>query len=169
MKIEYDVELYKKIANFRTNEIIQVSNRKGKRSNIHITNITKLSWHELQLLISDGEDRFSKMVLLHEKYSNKNESLGSFCNGQPLTENESSEINNYIEIYNSNNFTSHHEANNFITENNLWNNFKTIRSLNDHGEHKEIEGIQPKYFEIVCGILKITGEHGLPLDQYRKY
>ena len=35
--------------------------------------------------------------------------------------------------------------------------------------YKEIEGIQPKYFEIVCNILKISGEKGLPLDSYKKY
>ncbi|OJA03805.1 hypothetical protein BGC33_00590, partial [Bathymodiolus thermophilus thioautotrophic gill symbiont] len=65
MKIEYDNNLYKEIANFKINEIVRVTNREGIMSDIHITNIIKLKWHELQLLISIGTDRFSKMVLLY--------------------------------------------------------------------------------------------------------
>jgi hypothetical protein len=44
MKIDYDVSLYKEIANFSVNKVVQVSNRKGRKTTIHITNITQLSW-----------------------------------------------------------------------------------------------------------------------------
>lgn len=169
MKIDYDVNLYKEIANFSVNEVVQVSNRKGRQSTIRITNITKLSWQDLQLLVSSGSDRFSKMVFLYREYSSKQQVSESVIRGKPLSENESKEINEYIKIFRDYGCTKHHEVNEIIAQSGRWDSFKTIRSLNDHGEHKEIEGIQPQYFEIVCNILRISGEKGLPLDSYKKY
>ena len=169
MKIDYDVNLYKKIANFSVNEVVQVSNRKGIRSTIHITNITKLSWQNLQLLVSSGSDRFSKMVFLYREYSSKKEVSDSVIRGKPLSQNETSEINHYIKIFRDYDCTKHHEVNEIISQRGDWDKFKTIRSLNDHGEHKKIKGIQPQYFEIVCNILKISGEGGLSLDSFQKY
>lgn len=93
MKIDYDVNLYKKIANFNVNEVVQVSNRKGRRSIIHITNITKLSWEDLQLLVSAGSDKFSKMVFLYQEYSSKQQVSASVIRGKPLSANEANEIN----------------------------------------------------------------------------
>ena len=169
MKIDYDVNLYKKIANFSINEVIQVSNRKGRRSAIHITNITRLSWQDLQLLVAAGSDRFSKMVLLYQEFSSKKQVSESVIRGKPLSTNEVNEINEYIRIFREYGCTKHYEVNEIITKSGKWDSFKTIRSLNDHGEYKEIEGIQPQYFEIVCNILEISGEKGLPLDSYKKY
>ncbi|ENL8551363.1 hypothetical protein [Serratia marcescens] len=169
MKIDYDVSLYREIANFSVNKVVQVSNRKGRKTTIHITNITQLSWQSLQLLVSSGSDRFSKMVFLYREYSQQGQFSESVIRGKPLSSNETKEINEYIKIYRDHGCTKHHEVNDIITKNRLWNNFKTIRSLNDHGEFKGIEGIQPQYFEIVCNILKISGDKGLPLDGYQKY
>ncbi|WP_444994927.1 hypothetical protein [Aliikangiella sp. IMCC44359] len=169
LKIDYDVNLYREIANFNVNEAVQVSNRKGRTSTIHITNITRLSWQELQLLVSAGPDRFSKMVFLYREYSSKQQVSESVIRGKPLSKDESKEINEYIKIFREHGCTKHHEVNEIIAQSGGWDSFKTIRSLNDYGEHKEIEGIQPKYFEIVCNILKISGEKGLPLDSYKKY
>ena len=169
MKIEYDNNLYKEIANFKINEIVRVTNREGIMSDIHITNIIKLRWNELQLLISIGTDGFSKRVLLYREYSSKKVISESTINGKALTSDESREISDYIEIYRTCDCEKHHEVNKIITQRNIWNQFRTIRSLNDHREYKEIEGIQPQYFEIICNILKISGGHGLPLDNYRKY
>jgi len=169
VKIEYDPSLYKEMANFPVNEVFQVENRKGRRSSIHITNITRLSWNELQLLVADGADRFSKMVLLYKKLSGTDSALDNSLKGVNLSTDEAREIDEYIQIYNSEGFSKHTDVNNFITENGLWNNFKIIRSLNDHGRFLGIEGIQPKYFEIICHILKISHEGGRPLDAYTKY
>ena len=169
MKIEYDVNLYKEIANFNINEFVQVSNSKGRRSCIHITNITRLSWQDLQLLVSVGSDRFSKMVFLYQEYSSKQQASESVIRGKPLSANEANEIEEYIRIFRENSCTKHYDVNKIITQSGRWDSFKTIRSLNDHGEHKEIEGIQPQYFEIICNILKISGEKGLPLESYKKY
>ncbi|HDU6294664.1 TPA: hypothetical protein RFY33_004227 [Klebsiella aerogenes] len=169
MKIEYNVSLYREIANFSVNKIVQVTNRKGIKTSIHITNITQLSWQNLQLLVSSGSDRFSKIVFLYREYSQKGQISESVIRGKPLSSDENKEISEYIKIYREHGCTKHHEVNDIITKNRLWDNFKTIRSLNDHGEFIGIEGIQPKYFEIVCNILKISGDKGLPLDGYQKY
>ena len=108
------------------------------------------------------------MVFLYEAYSSPN-ATPTPNNGNELSKLESEEINQYINIYQSNNFVEHHQVNKFISENNLWDEFPTIRSLNDHGQNKEIQGIQPKYFNIVCHLLKISGGNGMPLDSYKKY
>ena len=81
MKIEYDDKLYREMAKFSINEIIQVTNRKGRKSTIHITNITKLSWHELQLMVDSGSDSFSKRVMIYREYSSKNQVLESVISG----------------------------------------------------------------------------------------
>ena len=169
MKIDYDVELYKEIAQFPINDIVQVYSRKGRKHTIHITCITRLTWQELQLLMPEGADRFSKMVLLYQKYANGTALNSTHVNGVLLSKAENDEINKYISIFCDQGFTKHTDVNNYITENSLWDEFKTIRSLNDHGKYHSIEGVQPKYFEIVCSILEITGEGGTPLDSYRKY
>jgi len=169
VKIKYDPSLYREIANFSINEVVQVSNSKGRRSTFHITNIAKLTWQDLQLMVSGGTDKFSKMVLLYREFSNKKEVSESVIRGKPLSQNETSEISDYIKIFRDYECTKHHEVNEIISQKGIWDKFKTIRSLNDHGEHKEIEGIQPQYFEIVCNILKLSGEGGLSLDSYHKY
>ena len=89
MKIEYDTNLYKKIARLSLNEIVQVRNRKGIKSAIRIQNICQLSWHELQLLITDGEDKFTKMALLYEKYVSSSGSEELLVRGDKLTRSES--------------------------------------------------------------------------------
>ena len=169
MKIDYDVNLYKKIANFSIDELVQVSNRKGNRRTIHITSITKLSWQDLQSLVSNGTDRFSKMVLLYQHYSGMDRNKVSTLNGSEFSNIEAKEINEYIKIFRESGSTKHYEVNRIITQTGQWESFKNIRSLNDHGENKDIEGIQPKYFEAVCSILGISGEGGATLDTYRKY
>ena len=169
MKIEYDKNLFREIANFRVNDIVQVSNRKGRRSTIHIVNILELSWEQLQLLVSDGDDSFTKRVLLYRDYVGGRGISESRINGKRLAPNEVREINEYMKIFNDYGCSEHHQVNEVIGRNGAWDRFQTIRSLNDHGEYKEIEGIQPKYFEIICEILKISGGFGRPLDRYKRY
>jgi hypothetical protein len=171
--MEYDVNLYKKIADFKINEVVTVTNRNGRKTTIHITNLTKLSWHELQLLSGGGSNKFGKMVYLYEKYKEKNINsdprLVNVTNGEKLSESETNEISRYVKIFRNNNFENHTEINNYITENGIWDDFPTIRSINDHGEYKNIPGILPKYFEIVCSILKINGDKGAPLTRAIHY
>lgn len=169
MKIDYDANLYRKIASLQLDEIVQVETRKGTRTTIHITDITKLSWRELQLLMPKGVDRFSKMTLLFEGHGNVLAGSVNQIRGLKLTSKETVEVNAYTNIYRENNFSKHSQVNDHITDNDLWSMFPTIRSLNDHGKFMEVPGIQPKYFEIVCGLLGISGGDGLPLDAFRKY
>ncbi|PST99298.1 hypothetical protein [Photobacterium iliopiscarium] len=167
-KFEYDLVVYRQIANLKVNEIVQVTNRKGHRSTIHITNIVKLSWHQLQLLVSGGSTKFEKQYLLYKEYSTKHRA-NNVLKGMSLSQAESSEIQEYIGIFKENGFSKHTQVNDYITSNNLWEHFPTIRSLNDHGEYREIEGIEPQYFEVVCRILNISGEGGRSLDNFKKY
>ena len=169
MKTEYDPNVYRKIASFQVNEIVQVENRNGARTTIHVENITKLTWRELQLLMPEGIDKFSKMVLLYERYRNSTPEAGHQVNGKKLSHQETEEVNAYVKIYRDNGFTMHFQVNEYISGNNLWAKFPNIRSLNDHGEFTEIPGIQPKYFEIACQLPGITGGDGRPLDAFRKY
>lgn len=173
MKIDYDPELYKKIARLAVNDVVATTNRKGRRKTIRINNITKLTWQELQLLVGDGTDRFTKMVLLYEKYKNNNGlnngSPDNIYTGERLSINETNEINEYIRIFRENGFTEHFQVNDYITNNDKWDGFPTIRSLNDHEDYKNILGILPKYFEIVCSILNINGANGRSLDKATHY
>ena len=117
----------------------------------------------------EGADRFSKMVLLFEQHYNAVGGIAQPVPGQKLTPQETSEVNEYVRICRDNDYCAHPQVNNHITSNDLWSRFPTIRSLNDHGSFTGIPGIQPKYFEIVCQLLGISGGDGLPLDAFRKY
>lgn len=65
--MEFDKELYKKIAALRVNKTVRVPNRKGRVTEIEIQNITKLSWPHLQLLVSGSGNRFEKMWSLYQR------------------------------------------------------------------------------------------------------
>lgn len=168
MNIEYDVNLYKEMANFSVNEIVNIKNRKGINRTIHITNITKITWQELQLLVPGRANRFTRMVYLY-KLLLESEINRDTIKGNVLSSREKKEIEEYIKIYRDYGCKKHDEVNEIITRENLWGDFKKIRSLNDHGVHKGIKGIQPNYFEIVCNILNISGGSGLPLTRYTIY
>lgn len=169
MKIEYDASLYRKMARFSINDIVQVTNRRGRKSTIQITNVTSLTWHQLQLLVPDGCDRFTKMVLLYREYATKEKISNSVLKGERLSPEEIAEIDKYIKLFQNNGCSEHHQVNEIISQNGAWDDFKNTRSLNDHGKHKEIQGIQPKYFEIICSILDISGGSGHSLDSYKIY
>lgn len=82
---------------------------------------------------------------------------------------EEKEVTNYIKIYMDNGFTEHFEVNTFISQNNMWDLFPNMRSLNDHAENKEIPGILPKFYAIVCKRLDIEGAGGASLDKAEHY
>ena len=86
-----------------------------------------------------------------------------------ISHEEALEIDNYIQIYRENDLNEHYEVNMYISRNNLWGNFVNIRSLNDHGESKNIPGILPKFYAAVCKELNIGGAGGDPLDNARSY
>ena len=86
-----------------------------------------------------------------------------------LTKEEMTQIKSYMIIYSSNNFNTQKMTNNFITENNRWNEFPDIRSLNNHGQHTNIPGILPKFYRITCSILDIIEGGGAKLTKATKY
>ena len=79
------------------------------------------------------------------------------------------ELADYIWIYVSKKFTEHWEVNEYISEKHMWGQFENIRSLNKHGDYDKVEGIEPKYFAIVCEVLSIKGDDGKPLESWKKY
>ena len=82
---------------------------------------------------------------------------------------EAIEISYYIRTFEENFFQNFNELNNYITENYEWEYYPSIRSLNTHGTHRNIPGIQPKFYTIVCKELNIRGRNGYPLDSYKVY
>lgn len=86
-----------------------------------------------------------------------------------LTELEFYQIKKYMDIFVDNKFIDQKDTNNYITEKKYWNKFSEIRSLNDHGEHKEIPGILPKFYRVTCDILKLTKGRGAQLTKATKY
>ena len=86
-----------------------------------------------------------------------------------LTSKEKSQVLEYIEIYKRELFEELWQVNRYITNNNLWDSFSEIRSLNDHGDHKRIPGILPRFYGIVCKVLNVSGSNGAPLDKSEKY
>ena len=167
--MEYDNNLHEKIASLRINRIVFVSNRKGWETPVIIRNITKLESKELQLLSPGKGTDFEKMVALYQYYKDYGTENNQKLKNGALTESESDEVIRYVDIFKSNNFTEHFQVNKYITDNGLWNNFIKIRSLNDHWLSKDVPGIQPKYFKIICRLLNIQGGNGSPLVGYKTY
>jgi hypothetical protein len=70
------------------------------------------------------------------------------------------EVGKYVLIFQKMGFKHHWEVNRFISQNNRWDDFVNIRSMNDHGNGKVVRGILPEYFKVVCEVLAITGDKG---------
>jgi len=82
---------------------------------------------------------------------------------------EAMEIHYYIRTFEENFFQNLNELNNYITENDEWEDYPSIRSLNTHQEYRNIKGIQPKYYSIVCKELEIGRGNGRLLTKYSPY
>lgn len=128
----------------------------GSDNNKEVSASQKDSSHAKEV---DGSSREQEYVALEKQ------TISSYN----LTSKEESQVLEYIKIYKNESFEKHWQANNYITNNNLWDSFSEIRSLNDHGDHKRIPGILPKFYGIVCQLLNIGGSNGAPLDKSEKY
>ena len=93
----------------------------------------------------------------------------SLCRKYNIDVHEAIEIYNYMRDFKENFFQNLNELNNYITKNDEWEYYSSIRSLNTHGIHRNIPGIQPAYFSIVCKELNIKGGNGKLLDSYKVY
>lgn len=165
--MQYCPILYKQIANFRINKMVEVSNRHGRKSTIHITNILNLSWEQLQLLVAGGTNKFGKQVALYEQLTKVN--APEVMRGKELPEDVQDEIEKFIQIFESQQFSYHHEVCQFISMNNWWSEFPNLRSINEHVNASGVKGIEPKYFAMVCSILNLNEFHGSKLVSSAKY
>ena len=93
----------------------------------------------------------------------------NFINDYKLTNKEWEQVKEYVLIFKKNSLKKHHEVNNYITNNNLWDDFSELRSMNDHGSNKVVHGITEKHFKLICEILNITGDNGAPLIKAERY
>lgn len=80
------------------------------------------------------------------------------------------ELSRYIAIFKEIGATEHYEVNEHITIHDMWDEFRNIRSMNNHGRGKDsIPGIQPKFFREICQRLRISGGNGSPLVSSKQY
>ncbi|MCE7556445.1 hypothetical protein [Aliivibrio fischeri] len=79
------------------------------------------------------------------------------------------EILAYVTMFVQLRFKEHWQVNNLISKMNSWNQYPNIRSINTHRNGKEVEGIYPEYYALVCEILNIMGDNGTPLVHSRRY
>ena len=86
-----------------------------------------------------------------------------------LTDEERREVEGYVEIFVTQEFKEHWQVNDWIGLFDSWDNFRSIRSINDHVVAKGLEGIHPRFFAIVCELLDIHKFDGSPLIKSTKY
>jgi hypothetical protein len=82
---------------------------------------------------------------------------------------ENKEVEDYLKIFRGQNFREHWEVNVWISSMNKWDDFKNIRSINDHERAKNLQGIQPRFFAEVCQRLKLEDFNGSKLIKAVKY
>ena len=104
-------------------------------------------------------------VRFTSRYSTKNR----YTSFSDLSKAIQKQISAYLEIFQSNGFSEHWEVNNYISQHNMWDEFKDIRAMNDHGYVRKIRGILPKYYAIVCSQLHIMRGDGAPLLHSESY
>ena len=109
-------------------------------------------------------DKYTRENVLPAILIQKNDEL-KLQSEYGLSKKELSQVIEYVSIFKKYSFKKHYEVNNYISKHNLWDNFSTMRSLNDHGTNKNIPGIMPKFFSVICRILEISGGNGAPLDK----
>ncbi len=93
----------------------------------------------------------------------------SLLSGYKLSSQEIDQLKKYMTIYIDHDFSEQKFANSYITKNELWHKFPDIRSLNEHGDHKDVPGILPRIYSITCEILDLTKGNGKPLTGFHKY
>ena len=145
------------------NEIF-IKNKCPKDYIVHFQKITDLDWPDLQQFISNGINRFDKLCILYDALLNDSASW-NFFKGERLPREVVDEIIHYMSIYHTQKFSKHYEINNWITQNDLWERFRNIRSLNHHVGVVIVKGIRETYFKITCRLLAISDEGGSRLEK----
>lgn len=91
------------------------------------------------------------------------------ANKYGISVDELDQVDRYVQIFRNCSFNEHWEVNNYISNNNLWDQFQNIRSFNVHGESTHIRGISPMFYKLVCKILKINSGNGERLTRTQRY
>jgi len=86
-----------------------------------------------------------------------------------LDEEEREEVGRYIAIFEAQGLREHWQVNDWIGENDSWDNFPRMRSRNHHQSGAVVDGITPRHFSIVCQLLEIGPDDGSKLVHYEKY
>ncbi|EKR4921503.1 hypothetical protein GVH93_20410 [Escherichia coli] len=160
---QYDAKLYRKMATMTVNEIF-IKNKYPNDYIVHFQKITDLGWPDLQQFISNGINRFDKLCILYDALLNDSASW-DFFKGERLPREVVDEITHYMSIYHTQKFSKHYEINNWITQNDLWERFRNIRSINHHVGGVVVKGIRETYFKITCRLLAISDEGGSRLEK----
>jgi hypothetical protein len=141
------------LVNNVTNEVLFLSSKLSKE-------LVRQNYDQLAVYELDNEKNTLVVMFPDEALSS---------NKISLTKEQLSQLFEYIYIFKSNNFTKHWQVNEKISANDDWDKFDEIRALNDHGYEEKIKGILPHYFQLVCYILKISGDEGAKLIDSEPY
>ena len=86
-----------------------------------------------------------------------------------LTEAERREVERYTAIFHAEGFGEHWQVNQWIDRHDSWDNFPSIRALNDHERVTGVRGIAPRFFAIVCRLRDIGPDAGSKLLRSERY
>lgn len=101
----------------------------------------------------------------HNEYQREN----TFKKWKKLSAEETDQLAAYIMIFEDNDLDEHWEVNEYISDNDMWDEFDEIRALNTHGRGRQVKGIMPQYFALVCRVLAIRSDGGTPLEKSEHY
>lgn len=80
------------------------------------------------------------------------------------------ECQKYYDLMEKYNFSDQAKMNNYLTREKEWDNFPSIRAINNHGNYTNIRGITPKAYAKVCELMKKNiSSGGQPLTSSKQY
>lgn len=113
---------------------------------------------------------FYRAVLLMDKrtalYKIRGEIFGASHKRLPMP--KVNQLAEYIWLFRHLKFKKHWQVNEYIDENDLWDDFDELRSKNTHANGSVVDGIAPPYFAIVAEIMCAadTGSHLVDYERW---
>jgi hypothetical protein len=86
-----------------------------------------------------------------------------------LSSKERLQVLEYVRIFRENGYAEHWQVNRWIDRFGSWDDFDSLRAINDHVVAKGVRGISPKFFSIVCTLLDIGPDDGSRLIKSTRY
>jgi hypothetical protein len=149
------------ILDSKKNSISTKSNESSNNTDTKVDNLANIK----QLLKSERYSNFK----LNDIYITTHYFKIIDASYKELTIEQVCQVLIYIRIYKRESYTEHWQVNRYISNQNLWDYFSELRSLNDHGHPNKIKGITPFYFALICRVLEINADDGEPLLDYEEY